>query len=105
MDIKMLDNLTNEELIKLSKEIHLRLNYRHKIELRTTYIGDLDWSVRAFNCLRNLGVKTMTDLSKISSREVMKVKNIGKGTMKEFNDMFNELHMEWDYKKRIRKIK
>jgi len=43
----------------------------------------LDLSVRAYNCLRRGNVKTLADLSKLSTAELMRFRNIGRRTCEE----------------------
>jgi len=49
-------------------------------------IEELDLSVRAYNCLRRHGVDTVLDLASLKEEDVIKVKNLGKKSMKEIKD-------------------
>jgi DNA-directed RNA polymerase subunit alpha len=46
-------------------------------------IEELDFSVRAFNCLKRAGVNTVNDLINKSPDEMMKVRNLGKKSLEE----------------------
>ncbi len=58
-----------------------------------TAIEDLDFSVRAYNCLKRAGVHTLQDLVNKSSDEVMKIRNLGKKSLKEVMDKIKELNL------------
>ncbi|MCL1990183.1 MAG: DNA-directed RNA polymerase subunit alpha [Defluviitaleaceae bacterium] len=54
-------------------------------------IEELDLSVRAYNCLRRHGVDTVLDLASLKEEDVIKVKNLGKKSMKEIKDKLLDL--------------
>ena len=56
-----------------------------------TAIEDLDFSVRAYNCLKRAGIHTLQDLVNKSDSEVMKIRNLGKKSLKEVMDKVKEL--------------
>ena len=67
------------------------VNVNELIELDTP-IGDCDFSIRTYNCLRRGGVKTVGELYKMSSMDLMKIKNLGKKSLKEIQNFLAE-HM------------
>ncbi len=46
-------------------------------------IDDLDLSVRAYNCLKNAGIRYVGDLVKKSEAEMLKTKNFGRKSLNE----------------------
>ena len=54
-----------------------------KLKKLETSIDDLDFSVRAYNCLKRAGVNTLGDLTSKSEVEMMKIRNLGKKSLKE----------------------
>jgi len=58
-----------------------------------TAIEDLDFSVRAYNCLKRAGIHTLQDLVNKSDAEVMKIRNLGKKSLKEVLDKVKELDL------------
>ena len=48
-----------------------------------TSIDDLDLSVRAYNCLKRAGMTTVQDLTDKTENEMMKIRNLGKKSLKE----------------------
>ena len=58
-----------------------------------TAIEDLDFSVRAYNCLKRAGIHTLQDLVNKSDSEVVKIRNLGKKSLKEVLDKVKELNL------------
>ncbi len=58
-----------------------------------TAIEDLDFSVRAYNCLKRAGIHTLQDLVNKSDADVMKIRNLGKKSLKEVLDKVKELDL------------
>ena len=54
-------------------------------------IEELDFSVRAYNCLKRAGINTVRDLVEKSELEMMKVRNLGKKSLKDVKDKLAEL--------------
>ena len=54
-------------------------------------IDELDLSVRAYNCLRRHGVDTVQDLASLKEEDIIKVKNLGKKSMKEIKEKLGDL--------------
>ena len=57
-----------------------------KIKKLETPIEDLDFSVRAFNCLKRANINTLGDLTEKSELEMKKIRNLGKKSLKEVID-------------------
>ncbi|MCQ2815287.1 MAG: DNA-directed RNA polymerase subunit alpha [Bacilli bacterium] len=49
-------------------------------------IEELDLSVRSYNCLKRAGIQTVRELAERSEDDMMKVKNLGKKSLKEIKD-------------------
>ena len=62
-----------------------------KAKALETPIEDLDFSVRAYNCLKRDGIHTLQDLINKSESEMMKIRNLGKKSLKEVLDKIREL--------------
>ncbi|NLA33975.1 MAG: DNA-directed RNA polymerase subunit alpha [Tenericutes bacterium] len=62
-----------------------------KIKALETLIEDLDFSVRAYNCLKRAGIHNLQDLVNKSENEMMKIRNLGKKSLKEVLDKVREL--------------
>ncbi|MFA5602639.1 MAG: DNA-directed RNA polymerase subunit alpha [Bacilli bacterium] len=57
-------------------------------------VDDLDFSVRAYNCLKRAGINTLQDLTNLTELEVMKIRNLGKKSLKEVLEKVQELGLE-----------
>lgn len=62
-----------------------------KVKALETSIDDLDFSVRAYNCLKRANIHTLQDLVNMSESEMMKIRNLGKKSLKEVLDKVKEL--------------
>lgn len=54
-------------------------------------IEDLDLSVRSYNCLKRAGIQTVDELTQKTEDEMMRVRNLGKKSLKEVKDKLTEL--------------
>lgn len=54
-------------------------------------IEDLDLSVRSYNCLKRAGIATVDELIQKTEEEMMRVRNLGKKSLKEVKDKLNDL--------------
>jgi DNA-directed RNA polymerase subunit alpha len=54
-------------------------------------IEDLDLSVRAYNCLKRAGIQTVQDLTERSENDMMKVRNLGKKSLKDVKEKLHDL--------------
>lgn len=66
-----------------------------KLKKLETSIDDLDFSVRAYNCLKRAGVNTLGDLTSKSELEMMKIRNLGKKSLKEVIDKIKEMGLKF----------
>ena len=60
-----------------------------------TPIEELDLSVRAYNCLKRDAIHTLQDLTSKSESEMMKIRNLGKKSLKEVIDKVNEMGLKF----------
>ncbi len=65
-----------------------------KTKALETSIEDLDFSVRAYNCLKRAGIHTLQDLVNKSENDMMKIRNLGKKSLKEVLDKIKELGLD-----------
>ena len=56
-----------------------------------TLIEDLDFSVRTFNCLKRANIKTLKDLVDKKQSDFMKIRNLGKKSLKEVLDKIKDM--------------
>ncbi len=60
-----------------------------------TSIDDLDFSVRAYNCLKRANILTLNDLVEKSENEMMKIRNLGKKSLKEVMDKVKDMGLSF----------
>ncbi len=66
-----------------------------KLKRLETSIDDLDFSVRAYNCLKRAGINTLGDLTSKSELEMMRIRNLGKKSLKEVIDKIKEMGLKF----------
>lgn len=80
-------------------------NYMYEPEEKITNkklekkIEDLDLSVRSYNCLKRAGINTVGELTQKSEEEMMRVRNLGRKSLKEVIQKLREigLHLKHSY--------
>ena len=115
MDVYTNGSITPEEAMALSSKIlieHLNivadLNQisditgiiaEKKVDTITktleTPIEEIEFSVRAYNCLKRAGINTMQDLIDKKEIEVTKIRNLGKKSLKEVLDKVKEMGLKF----------
>lgn len=58
-------------------------------------IEDLDLSVRSYNCLKRAGIQTVDELTQKTEDEMMRVRNLGKKSLKEVKEKIQELGLSF----------
>jgi DNA-directed RNA polymerase subunit alpha len=56
-------------------------------------IEDLDLSVRSYNCLKRAGINNLSELIEKTEEDMMKVRNLGKKSLKEVKQKLEELNL------------
>ena len=63
-------------------------NQNRKLEMT---IDELDLSVRSYNCLKRAGLNTVAELAAKSEEDMMKVRNLGRKSLKEIKEKLEAL--------------
>ena len=58
-------------------------------------IEDLELSVRSYNCLKRAGIQTVEELTQKTEDEMMRVRNLGKKSLKEVKDKIYDLGLSF----------
>lgn len=58
-------------------------------------IEDLDLSVRSYNCLKRAGISSVEELTQKTEDEMMRVRNLGKKSLKEVKDKLYDLGLSF----------
>ena len=65
------------------------------VKILETSIDDLDFSVRAYNCLKRANILTLKDIVDKSENEMMKIRNLGKKSLKEVMDKVKDMGLSF----------
>ena len=93
--IEHLNILTNLSEIADMTGIMTAKQEDSKLKKLETPIEDLDFSVRAFNCLKRANINTLGDLTEKSELEMMKIRNLGKKSLKEVIDKIKDMGLRF----------
>ena len=66
-----------------------------KLKKLETPIDELDFTVRAYNCLKRSNINTLGDLTEKTELEMMKIRNLGKKSLKEVIDKIKEMGLKF----------
>ena len=66
-----------------------------KQKILETSIDDLELSVRAYNCLKRAAINNVQDLVNKSENEMMKIRNLGRKSLKEEMDKIKEMGLSF----------
>lgn len=66
-----------------------------KVKALETSIDNMEFSVRAYNCLKRSGINTMQDLVNRKESDMMKIRNLGKKSLKEVLDKVKEMGLSF----------
>ena len=58
-------------------------------------IEELDLSVRPYNCLKRIGINTVSDLINYTELEIMRIRNLGKKSLDEIHNKVLELNLSF----------
>ena len=93
--IEHLNIITNLSEIADTTGIMNAKQENSKLKKLETSIDDLDFSVRAYNCLKRAGVNTLGDLTEKTELEMMKIRNLGKKSLKEVIDKIKDMGLKF----------
>ena len=80
----------NEEVVDMDNIIKESGQEKEKSDHQMA-IEDLDLSVRSYNCLKRAGIQTVDELTQKTEEEMMRVRNLGKKSLKEVKEKLIEL--------------
>lgn len=64
-------------------------------EVMDINVVDLEFSVRCTNCMKNMGIKTLADLTKQSQEEIAKTRNMGQKSLEEIDNKLAEMGLSY----------
>ena len=93
--IEHFDILTELNSIADIKGLMAEQDEDPKVKALETSIDDMEFSVRAYNCLKRSGINTMQDLVNRKESDMMKIRNLGKKSLKEVLDKVREMGLSF----------
>ena len=80
------------DLSDITRDINLEKDeeVEEEAQFENISIEELDLSVRSYNCLKRDGIQTVLELCERTEEQMMKVKNLGKKSLKEIKDKLAE---------------
>ena len=80
------------DLAEITRDINLEKDeaVEEEAQFENISIEELDLSVRSYNCLKRDGIATVLELCDRTEEAMMKVKNLGKKSLKEIKDKLAE---------------
>ena len=89
--IAQLDKIDNPQITEEIKGLMKQNDEDPRQKMLETAIDDLELSVRAYNCLKRAAINTVEDLVNKSEDEMMKIRNLGKKSLKEVIDKIKDM--------------
>ena len=93
--IEHFEILTNLNAIADETGLMISKSEDPAVKILETSIDDLDFSVRAYNCLKRANILTLKDLVDKSENEMMKIRNLGKKSLKEVMDKVKDMGLSF----------
>lgn len=79
---------------EIKEFLELESEEKQNILARNADISDLDLTVRSYHCLKRAGINTIQQLSELTISDLMKVRNLGRKSVKEITEKLKELGIE-----------
>lgn len=70
------------------------------MEVMEMDVNNLEFSVRCRNCMANLGIKKLRELTGRSKDEIAKTRNVGKKSLEEIEGKLAEIGLWWQMTER-----
>ena len=90
-----LDKIDNPEFTDAIRGLMKQNEEDPKQKILETSIDDLELSVRAYNCLKRAAINNVQDLVNKSENEMMKIRNLGRKSLKEVMDKIKEMGLSF----------
>ena len=90
-----LDKIDSPEFTEAIRGLMKQNEEDPKQKILETSIDDLELSVRAYNCLKRAAINNVQDLVNKSENEMMKIRNLGRKSLKEVMDKIKEMGLSF----------
>ncbi len=96
--IAQLDKIDSPEFTDTVKGLMKQNVEDPKQKVLETSIDDLELSVRAYNCLKRIGINTVSELIEKTETEMSKIRNLGKKSLKEVIEKVKDMDLDFKEK-------
>ncbi len=93
--IAQLDNIDSPEFTDAIKGLMKQNDDDPRQKMLETSIDDMELSVRAYNCLKRASINSVQDLINKSENEMMKIRNLGRKSLKEVMDKIKDMGLSF----------
>ena len=93
--IEHLEIITNLNEIADATGLMLQKEEDPTVKALETSIDELDFSVRAYNCLKRANINNLFELTNRTENDMMKIRNLGKKSLKEVLDKIKQLGLKF----------
>jgi len=85
------------DLANITRDINLEKDeeVEEEVQFENTSIEELDLSVRSYNCLKRANISTVLELTEKTEEDMMKVKNLGRKSLKEIKEKLAEIGLSF----------
>ena len=90
-----LDKIDSPEFTEAIRGLMKQNEEDPKQKILETSIDDLELSVRAYNCLKRAAINNVQDLVNKSENEMMKIRNLGRKSLKEVMDKIKDMGLSF----------
>ena len=90
-----LDKIDSPEFTDAIRNLMKQNEEDPRQKLLETSIDDLELSVRAYNCLKRAAINNVQDLVNKSENEMMKIRNLGRKSLKEVMDKIKDMGLSF----------
>ena len=90
-----LDKIDSPEFTEAIRGLMKQNEEDPKQKILETSIDDLELSVRAYNCLKRAAINNVQDLVNKSESEMMKIRNLGRKSLKEVMDKIKDMGLSF----------
>lgn len=89
-EVSKIEKIAETEMFKPEEKVD-----DNDSKIRDMNIEELDLSVRSYNCLKRAGITNVFELTQKSEEEMMKVRNLGKKSLKEVKEKLAALELSF----------
>jgi DNA-directed RNA polymerase alpha subunit len=83
------------EIMLFNGNTKMRKEFFERNDLLKTPLAALKLSKRTYNCFYRTEMKTLEDLTNLTEKDIMKLRNFGKNALAEINNLFEQHNLSF----------